>query len=99
MNPISSILLQNATILVPKAKLDDSVVALKNHSLLIEGNKIARIGPHLDPPSVSTKVIDCTGKILSPGFVDTHHHIWQTQLKGRHADHTLIEYIPTGLSS
>jgi hypothetical protein len=22
--------------------------------------------------------------------------VWQTQLKGRHADHNLIEYMPTG---
>jgi len=90
----SSILLQNATILVPGPH--DTVKPLKNHSLLIEGNKIARIAPSITPPSSSTQVIDCTQKILSPGFIDTHHHVWQTQLKGRHADHSLCEYIPTG---
>lgn len=90
------ILLQNATLLVPKGPEDDHVIPLKNHSLLIEGNKIARIAPQIDPPSESTEVIDCSAKIISPGFVDTHHHVWQTQLKGRHADHSLLEYMVPG---
>jgi cytosine/adenosine deaminase-related metal-dependent hydrolase len=34
--------------------------------------------------------------IVSPGFIDTHHHVWQTQLKGRHANQTLLEYLPNG---
>ncbi|KAF4341957.1 5-methylthioadenosine s-adenosylhomocysteine deaminase [Fusarium beomiforme] len=96
MSSAQSILLLNATLLVPKGPEDDHVVPLKNHSLLIEGNRIARIASHIDPPSESTEVIDCTAKIISPGFVDTHHHVWQTQLKGRHADHTLLEYMAPG---
>ncbi|KAF5640189.1 5-methylthioadenosine s-adenosylhomocysteine deaminase [Fusarium sp. NRRL 25303] len=96
MPPNQSILLQNATLLVLKGPGDDHVIPLKNHSLLIKGNKIARIAPHIDPPSESTEVIDCSAKIVSPGFVDTHHHVWQTQLKGRHADHSLLEYMVPG---
>jgi cytosine/adenosine deaminase-related metal-dependent hydrolase len=42
------------------------------------------------------KVIDCKDKIISPGFISTHNHIWQTQLKGRHANHTLLKYTPPG---
>ncbi|RBR19986.1 hypothetical protein FVER53590_25026 [Fusarium verticillioides] len=96
MSSYQSILLQNATILVPKGPGDDHVIPLKNHSLLIEGNRIARIAPHIDPSSKSTEVIDCSAKIISPGFVDTHHHVWQTQLKGRYADHSLLEYMVPG---
>ncbi|KAF4962234.1 hypothetical protein FSARC_9686 [Fusarium sarcochroum] len=88
-----SILLKNATILVPQGPGDDTIVPINHHSLLVEGNKIARIAAHIDPPSESTEVIDCTSKIVSPGFIDTHHHVWQTQLKGRHADHSLLEYM------
>ncbi|KAL7901625.1 hypothetical protein HDV63DRAFT_404819 [Trichoderma sp. SZMC 28014] len=91
-----SILLRNATILVPGPADGKPIVPLRSHSLLIEGNKIARIANHIDAPSDKTQVIDCTGKIVSPGFIDTHHHVWQTLLKGRHADHSLLDYVPTG---
>lgn len=39
---------------------------------------------------------DCTDKIISAGFVDTHHHVWQSLLKGRHADQMLMQYLPEG---
>lgn len=92
----SSILLTNATILVPSGEGKDYVHPLRQHSLLIEGNKISQIAPEIIPLASDTQVVDCTGKIISPGFIDTHHHMWQTQLKGRHADQTLLEYMPTG---
>ncbi|OJD19466.1 hypothetical protein AJ78_00534 [Emergomyces pasteurianus Ep9510] len=94
----SSILLKNATIIVPSSRTGNDAVPLKEHSLLVEGNIITRIAPYADvqPPSADTEIIDCRGKIVSPGFIDTHHHLWQTQLKGRHADHSLMEYMPSG---
>lgn len=91
----SHILLQNATILVPSGQSNDHVKPLKGHSLLIEDKRIAEISKTIKPPD-GAQIIDCTGKIISPGFIDTHHHVWQTQLKGRHADQTLLEYLPTG---
>jgi cytosine/adenosine deaminase-related metal-dependent hydrolase len=97
MTSTHSILLQNATLLVPESLGGDRIVPIRNHSLLIEGNIIVRIAAKIDPPSASTEVIDCTSKLISPGFIDTHHHVWQTQLKGRHSDHTLFEYMTSGM--
>jgi N-acyl-D-amino-acid deacylase len=40
--------------------------------LLINGERIEQIGKSLDVEA--DRIIDCTGKIVSPGFIDTHSH-------------------------
>ncbi|TVY86592.1 5'-deoxyadenosine deaminase [Lachnellula willkommii] len=85
---VSSILLQGGTVLTHDEH--DHVHAVKA-DLLIEGNLIKKVESGIRP-SPGTQVVDCTDKIISPGFIDTHHHLWQTLLKGRHANHTLLEY-------
>ncbi|KAJ7490933.1 hypothetical protein FB451DRAFT_1514119 [Mycena latifolia] len=93
MAPITSLLLQNGTLLIHDN--DDRVQPLKA-DLLVINNKITEIGVGISAPSPDTTVIDCTGKIVPPGFIDTHHHLWQTQLKGRHANDLLLDSIPKG---
>lgn len=65
-------LLQNARIITMKG---DEV--LENGDLLIHNNRIEAIGPSgtLSLPS-EVKIIDCSGKTILPGFVDTHAHMW-----------------------
>lgn len=77
---------------------NDNVQVLHDTDLLIEDGIIVKIGKSISS-SFNTKVIDCNGKIISPGFIDTHHHLWQTQLKGRHWDHTQFDYMPAGKPS
>lgn len=91
----SSILLKNGTIL--QHQPDDTVAVLHNTDVLIKGNRIAEIGVDVPAPvGGSVETIDCTDKLLSPGMIDTHNHLWLTQTKGRHAEQTLYEYIYTG---
>src|SRR5262245_15785933 len=47
--------------------------------VLIEGSKIAAVGPNL--PADGASSIDASSMIVMPGFVDTHRHIWQGQLR------------------
>lgn len=42
-----------------------------NGDILIEGDRIVKIG-NID--ETADKVIDATGKIVAPGFIDTHSH-------------------------
>jgi cytosine/adenosine deaminase-related metal-dependent hydrolase len=84
-------LLQGGTVLVHD--LDDHITPIQA-DLLIEGNKIVKLGKDIE--ATAAKIINCRGEIVSPGFIDTHRHMWQTQLKGRHANQLLLEYIPTG---
>ncbi len=55
--------------------------------LLLEGDTIARIGPNLKVPGA--RVIDATGRIVLPGFVDTHDHLYQSLIRGCGTDQDL----------
>jgi cytosine/adenosine deaminase-related metal-dependent hydrolase len=88
----NSILLQGGTVLVHDE--DDHVHPIKA-DLLIEGNIITKIEAGISPSS-HAHILDCKDKIITPGFVDTHHHVWQTLLKGRHANQLLLDYMPDG---
>jgi cytosine/adenosine deaminase-related metal-dependent hydrolase len=86
------LLLQGGVALIHDA--NNHIVPTKS-DILIEDDKITRIERRITP-SEGVETIDCTDKIISPGFVDTHRHGWQTQLKGRHANQELILYMATG---
>ena len=40
--------------------------------VLIDGEKIAAVGRNLDP--AGAEILDVTGKLLFPGFIDGHTH-------------------------
>ncbi|WP_094572795.1 amidohydrolase family protein [Mucilaginibacter xinganensis] len=63
-----SVLFKNATVWT-----SDKAGILQNTDVLIENGKIKAIGKGLS--AGSAKVIDATGKHLSPGIVDEHSHI------------------------
>lgn len=90
-----SIVLTNGTVLIHDA--NNHVVPTQT-SILIKDGMIAKIAKDIEAEE-GVEVIDCTDKIISPGFIDTHHHGWQTQLKGRHANQLLMEYMVSGMSA
>ena len=67
------ILLKNGTIL----SMDPAVGDFARGDLLIEGSKIAAIGPSLEADAI---VIDASDMIIIPGFCDPHIHAWQGNL-------------------
>ncbi|KAJ9604892.1 hypothetical protein H2200_010281 [Cladophialophora chaetospira] len=72
-----------------------SLQPIRNGSLLVTNGKIAEIysepPPKADLPK-DTEVIDVTGKIITPGFIDTHRHGWQTAFKTLGPNTTLAAY-------
>ena len=45
--------------------------------MLIEGNRVKKVGKNLQAPE-NTRVIDASRLAVVPGFVNTHHHFYQT---------------------
>lgn len=70
--PQSSILLKNARIITMKNE-----EILEAGDILIVNNRIKAVGKTgtLEVPA-GTKEMDCSGKTILPGFVDTHSHMW-----------------------
>ncbi|HKJ59875.1 MAG TPA: amidohydrolase family protein, partial [Halobacteriales archaeon] len=77
-------LIRGATVV----SLDDDVGTQEEADVLIDGGEIVEIGPGLD--ASADDVIDAEGKIAIPGFVDSHIHMAQTQVRGIAGDWSLM---------
>lgn len=72
--------------------VDSDIGTVPHCDVIIEDQYIRAVGPNLQH-SPDHVVIDGTDAIVSPGFVDTHRHTWQTQLRTIATDHVLPDYI------
>ena len=68
--------------------MDPKVGDFAQADVLVEGKKIVAVGPHLHAGGAD--VIDARGRIVMPGFIDTHHHQFETALRSFLADGVLI---------
>ncbi len=88
--------------------MDPNVGDFAKGDVLIEGKKIVAVGPHLHASDAT--IIDATGMIVMPGFVDTHHHQYQTALRSflsdgllsndglPHGEKNYLDYIHTRIT-
>lgn len=70
--------------------VDPDIGDLPRGDVLIEDGRIAAVGVTVD--AADAEVVDATGKIVMPGFVDTHRHTWQTAFRGIGAGWTFEQY-------
>ena len=70
-----TLLAKNAEVLVT---MDGKRRELKNAGLYAEDGMIKKVGPDEELPTTADTVVDLTGQIVLPGFVNTHHHLNQT---------------------
>jgi len=92
--PERRILIRGGTVLTLDRELGD----FERADVLVEDERIAAVGPDLGAEVADAEVIDATRAIVMPGFVDTHRHTWQAQLRTIACDWTLGQYM-TGLHS
>ena len=70
---------------------DSKIGDLPSADVLIEDDKIVSIAPTIDVNDAET--IDARNRIVMPGFVDSHRHVWQGALRSVCADGSLVDYV------
>jgi cytosine/adenosine deaminase-related metal-dependent hydrolase/ribose/xylose/arabinose/galactoside ABC-type transport system permease subunit len=73
--PTGRTLIRGGTVL----SLDPNVGDFASADVLIEGDEIVEVRPGLE--AANAEVIDASGMIVMPGFVDSHRHIWEGLLR------------------
>src|SRR5437764_1317179 len=81
-------LLQNGCVIT----VDKQLGNFRRADVLIEGTKIAAVGPDLGV--TDAEVIDASNMIVMPGLIDTHRHLWEGILRNISADGILANYFP-----
>ena len=80
-------LIKGGTIISMERKTGD----FAKGDVLVNGTTIEKIGKSLRSPGA--KVIDATGMIVMPGFVNAHLHTWQTGIRGVAGNWSIPEYL------
>lgn len=74
--------------------VDDDRRILRPGAVAITGNRIAAVGP---PSELATfapaRTIDCSAKIVLPGFTDCHTHLFQTLARGLGDGYALHQWL------
>ena len=74
---MKTVLYQNADWIIT---MDEERRRYRHADLLISGKEIKAIGKNLKDTLGDTvtidEVVDASGRVILPGFVNTHHHTW-----------------------
>lgn len=72
---MSKTLIRGGTVIT----MDSGLGNFREADVLIEGSRIAAVGPDL---AVSdAEVVDASNTVVMPGFIDTHRHLWEGILR------------------
>jgi len=64
--------------------------------VVVTGNRIAAVGPGAAPATpAGARRIDASGCLITPGLVNTHHHLYQWITRGLAVDATLFGWLTT----
>jgi len=70
--------------------MDPEIGDVYSGDVLLEADRIAAVGPTLDAGDAD--VVDASGCIVMPGFIDSHRHTWETVIRGIAPDVSLAGY-------
>ena len=81
-------------IVIKNARIADGTGNPLYHAdVAVKDGKIQKIGPNLQVEA--RNVIDGTGKVLAPGFIDAHSHLDQRLEEVHHCRHMLLQGVTT----
>ncbi len=63
--------------------------------VVVENGRIAAVGSGPAPALDGAQVVDARGCVVTPGLVNTHHHLYQWVTRGLAVDATLFEWLTT----
>ena len=61
--------------------------------IYIDGGRFVHVGPELPSVPEAAEVIDGRGKVAIPGFVNTHHHLFESMLRGMSPNENVIGWL------
>jgi cytosine/adenosine deaminase-related metal-dependent hydrolase len=62
--------------------IDPGIGDLPRGDVLIRQGRIAAVGADLAPRASGARMVEASGRLVMPGLVDTHRHVWQGALGG-----------------
>jgi len=75
---MATLLIKNAQVV---ATMDDAQKEWADGSIFIRDNLIESVGPADAMPNSADRVIDARGHVVTPGLINTHHHMVQSLTK------------------
>jgi 8-oxoguanine deaminase len=70
-----TLLVRNARLLVT---MDAARREIPDGAVFIRGHVIEQVGPSAELPTEADEIIDASGRLIMPGMVNTHHHMYQS---------------------
>ena len=73
--------------------MDDAGSEHADGWVLVRDGLVAAVGGGAEPEVAANDRVDLGGAIVTPGLVNTHHHLYQTLTRARAQDSTLFEWL------
>ena len=92
--PTVDLVVRNAVLV---ATVDDDRRELEGGWVAIHDGLVAKVGASTDPAPAADRVIDASGCLVTPGLINTHHHIYQNLTRSFRpaVNGTLFEWLTT----
>lgn len=87
-----TMLIRDAHLLVT---MDDARREIASGGIFVRDNVIEAVGPTSDLPRTADTVIDAHDQVVTPGLVNTHHHMYQTLTRAIAQDDELFGWLRT----